>query len=36
MMWNKILYQEDKLGMLTERRDLLDAEKHDEYKKICR
>ena len=35
MMWNKILYQEDKLGMLTERRDLLEAGKHDEYKKIC-
>ena len=35
MMWNKILYQEDKLGMLTERRDLLEAAKHDEYKKIC-
>lgn len=35
MMWNKILYQEDKLCMLTERRDLLEAGKHDEYKKIC-
>jgi hypothetical protein len=25
MMWNKILFQEDKLEMLTERRNVLEA-----------